>query len=237
MPQFTIGPDTMSADACSQCCCLEAHARPGETAPWRINFAPWVATIQGRGLVPSTEIDVALLSPAQATVGGNPAPVVTAPTFNGTRNASIVGDLADSADDADTLTFAKVPLYGPNHGVLTLDADGSFNYAPTVGFVGYDEFYFTVSDGVNKPVMERAVLIVSEPNPAPALPTPPARPRLFIDPQRIRVSSPFLEFALTVDPATPVGSTWRMTVRQAVLDCDGYAFHRVTCFDVIVGKC
>lgn len=56
------------------------------------------------------------------------------------------GVLANDIDlDHDSLSV--VLEVGPNHGTLSLDADGSFNYSPNAGFSGSDSFTYRVSDG------------------------------------------------------------------------------------------
>ena len=43
----------------------------------------------------------------------------------------------------------------PGHGTVTLNADGSFNYAPAPDYSGYDSFTYTASDGLrtSRPAM------------------------------------------------------------------------------------
>jgi hypothetical protein len=48
--------------------------------------------------------------------------------------------------DGDVLSV--VLISGPAHGVLMLNADGSFSYTPTGTFSGTDSFQYAVSDGV-----------------------------------------------------------------------------------------
>ncbi|HUT10052.1 MAG TPA: ELWxxDGT repeat protein, partial [Thermoguttaceae bacterium] len=57
------------------------------------------------------------------------------------------GVLANDTDaDGDVLTAT---LAGPaTHGMVTLDADGSFGYTPDAHFSGTDSFTYTLSDGV-----------------------------------------------------------------------------------------
>jgi VCBS repeat-containing protein len=56
------------------------------------------------------------------------------------------GDLAPFVSDDDTELFFEM-LSGPQHGALTLSADGSFAYLPEQGFRGQDAFVFRVGDG------------------------------------------------------------------------------------------
>ncbi|MDG1570684.1 cadherin-like domain-containing protein [Robiginitalea sp. M366] len=49
-------------------------------------------------------------------------------------------------DPADPLTVNTVPISGPAHGTLLLNADGSFTYAPDTGYYGTDAFTYEVCD-------------------------------------------------------------------------------------------
>jgi formylglycine-generating enzyme required for sulfatase activity len=56
------------------------------------------------------------------------------------------GVLANDSDaNGDWLTTSLVS--DPDHGTLTLSADGSFTYTPSAGFTGTDSFSYRVSDG------------------------------------------------------------------------------------------
>ncbi|HET9417057.1 MAG TPA: Ig-like domain-containing protein [Candidatus Limnocylindria bacterium] len=58
------------------------------------------------------------------------------------------GVLGNDADaDGDTLTAVEVS--GPSHGSLTLNADGSFTYAPDLLYLGPDSFDYCASDGID----------------------------------------------------------------------------------------
>ncbi len=54
------------------------------------------------------------------------------------------------ANDVDypTETLTATWDSGPSHGSLTFNADGSFSYTPNAGFVGEDDFTYSVSDGL-----------------------------------------------------------------------------------------
>ena len=49
--------------------------------------------------------------------------------------------------DPDGNSLIVVPLSGPTHGTLTLNANGSFAYAPAANFYGTDSFTYRASDG------------------------------------------------------------------------------------------
>ncbi len=52
--------------------------------------------------------------------------------------------------DFEHQALSAVLVTGPAHGSLTLNANGSFAYTPTNGFVGADSFVYRASDGVNQ---------------------------------------------------------------------------------------
>lgn len=63
----------------------------------------------------------------------------------------------DSDSDSDTITAAL--LVGPTHGSLTLNADGSFTYAPDPDYFGADSFTYHTGDGNS--FSEEAVVSIS----------------------------------------------------------------------------
>jgi VCBS repeat-containing protein len=52
----------------------------------------------------------------------------------------------DKDADGDALTAGLTT--DPSHGILTLNADGSFTYTPATGFTGSDAFTYSASDGI-----------------------------------------------------------------------------------------
>ena len=52
----------------------------------------------------------------------------------------------DSGVDGSTLSAILVAA--PAHGMLILDANGSFTYPPEAGYLGTDSFTYKVNDGV-----------------------------------------------------------------------------------------
>ncbi|MBW8883856.1 MAG: tandem-95 repeat protein, partial [Planctomycetia bacterium] len=59
--------------------------------------------------------------------------------------AAALGVLSNDTD-VDSSTISAIIETGPDHGQLTLNADGSFRYLPTTGFIGVDKFTYRASD-------------------------------------------------------------------------------------------
>jgi len=69
-------------------------------------------------------------------------------SWNRTLQIATPGVLANDSDvNEDALTAVLVAGEGPSNGTLTLNADGSFSYMPTAGFVGTDTFSYQAFDG------------------------------------------------------------------------------------------
>src|SRR5690606_31742 len=136
---------------------------------------------------------------------------------------AVAGDVSTTAADAngDPLSFAHVPLYGPQNGTLSFAPNGAYTYTPKPGFSGFDTFYFTTSDGVNAPVMNKVTVAVNPALPAAPLPAPPAVPLLHAPMDRVTINNPVVSFPVVADPALKPGDIYRMTIRQPAMDCDG----------------
>ena len=81
----------------------------------------------------------------------NDAPVAQADSYSTDEDTPLVvdatGSLLANDSDADGDTLAAALVTGPAHGTLTLNSDGSFNYAPEANFNGSDSFVYQASDG------------------------------------------------------------------------------------------
>ena len=105
------------------------------------------STLEGRALAFEAEVT---FNGTSASLPENNAPVAVADAYttakSTTLNVAAPGVLANDTDaDGDTLTAVKVT--NPAHGTLTLNADGSFTYAPTASYVGNDSFTYNANDG------------------------------------------------------------------------------------------
>src|SRR5439155_1154700 len=80
----------------------------------------------------------------------NDAPVAVNDSYSvnqdSTLNIAAPGALATEPDpDGDGISAVKVS--DPAHGTVTVNADGSFSYTPTAGYVGSDNFTYKANDG------------------------------------------------------------------------------------------
>jgi VCBS repeat-containing protein len=57
------------------------------------------------------------------------------------------GVLANDSDANPAATLTAVPVAGPSHGTVRLNADGSFAYTPAAGFAGTDSFTYMANNG------------------------------------------------------------------------------------------
>ncbi len=113
---------------------------------------------------------------ATVTITVNPvndAPSPAADAYQVEQDSTLTIDAAagvlanDTDADGDTLTVNTTPVVDPEHGTVTLNADGSFTYTPDAGYIGSDSFTYEVTDGT---LTSQAVvtITVEEPNVAPA---------------------------------------------------------------------
>jgi uncharacterized repeat protein (TIGR01451 family) len=103
-------------------------------------------------------------------VGGNNAPMAQADFYTGAEDAVLAvpspGVLGNDSDqDGDSLTAQLVAL--PSHGTLTLNANGSFSYAPTPNYHGPDAFTYRANDGTTNSGLVLVTIEVTPVNDAP----------------------------------------------------------------------
>jgi hypothetical protein len=102
----------------------------------------------------------------------NAAPVAVADAYTTNEGAplnvaapGVVGN--DSDADGDPLTTTR--LDDVDHGTLTLNADGSFDYVPDAGYSGPDAFTYRLGDGRTSSAAATVTIdVVARPNAAPA---------------------------------------------------------------------
>ncbi|CAG0935949.1 hypothetical protein TFLX_04803 [Thermoflexales bacterium] len=100
----------------------------------------------------------------------NDAPIAVNDAYTTTQDTALViaapGVLGNDTDvDSPSLTAIKVS--NPAHGVVTLNADGSFIYTPTLGYYGNDSFTYKANDGALDSNVATVNLTVTHVNHAP----------------------------------------------------------------------
>jgi VCBS repeat-containing protein len=75
----------------------------------------------------------------------NDAPVAQGQSQTTAEDTPLTGQVVATDVDSTTLTYGVVSA--PAHGTLTLNANGSFTYAPAANYNGGDSFTFRASDG------------------------------------------------------------------------------------------
>lgn len=87
-----------------------------------------------------------------AGASGNIPPVATADAYSVNANATLTvaapGVLGNDTDPDNNLPLTAVLVTGPSNGSLTLNANGSFTYAPNLNFAGTDSFTYNARDSL-----------------------------------------------------------------------------------------
>lgn len=247
---------------CNSCCAEYASAIPGETNKWRISYARWLAPIRGRGLCAPTDISWLKLTPNPVA----PFPTVL-PPINTDYSAQIGANTAytgtvvtnAASPQSSPLSYALDGVNPPSNGVVAMNSNGTFIYAPTAGFTGVDQFGFTTSDGINSPVENIFVLGVDtiiashfSPTLPPGVenlsgaesslqvyetPLPPNQGLIYVDPTKVYIRGYYLEFGVTVSPECLIGQLYRMTIAVQAMECDGNFLRHISTYDVLITKC
>jgi len=91
--------------------------------------------------------------------GGTTAPILVTITLTNTPPVAeseaptthmgilLDGTILDNISDADGDPLVTALVTDTEHGILTLDPDGTYNYEPDEGYVGTDSFTYSVADG------------------------------------------------------------------------------------------
>jgi VCBS repeat-containing protein len=102
----------------------------------------------------------------------NRAPTATADAY-GTAEDTVLTVAAPGVlgndSDPDHNPLSAVLVSGPSHGTLTLNADGSFTYAPATNFNGPDSFTYHASDGTLASELATVTLTVTAVNDQPTV--------------------------------------------------------------------
>ena len=77
----------------------------------------------------------------------NTPPKAVDDSATGVEDAVITGNVLDNDTDLEGDELSAALANGPANGMVTVNADGSFEYTPDADFNGSDSFTYTVSDG------------------------------------------------------------------------------------------
>jgi VCBS repeat-containing protein len=103
-------------------------------------------------------------------IGPNQAPVAVADAYTTLEDTALVvtapGVLGND-HDADTPTLSAILVAGPQHGTLTLNANGSFTYTPSANYNGVDSFTYKANDGITDSNTTTVSLTITSVNDVP----------------------------------------------------------------------
>jgi hypothetical protein len=237
MMHFTVETYTPAEAACRKCCCEELTLQPGTTTKVSVGYAPWAIPIGQLHCQPQfalEKLDTCVLPVVNNNLPPQFVAGVDMVKFDTGVNVTLNGDLKTKIGDleGDPLTFKMLPLYGPKHGTLLLNTDGTFVYMPQSNYKGQERFYCTVTDSINTPVTFEVMIAVGIDS-GTMVPTPSISVGAPVVDQRYYTVS----FPVTMAPSAQPCDVWRLTVLQAALDCDCQCFTRTDCFDIKVAKC
>lgn len=243
MLYFTADPrdgiSGASGASCNSCCCQTINMRPGETNLMTINYAPWSVPLLG-GISAGTEFDVQLDTSACATdsINGDNPPNNSFYNFTTTVNAAVSGDLnLDAQPAATTHTYRKVALSGPEQGDVSILANGTFTYTPRSDFVGWDTFWYQMTDQHGRTKVRSVVIKVGDATGAEPVTSKSDLP--YINRAKIMVNKDqhTISFAMQMPYTCEPCHVYRMTIKQPAQDCNLNLFHHFSCFDIRCKDC
>ncbi|MCA9169716.1 MAG: tandem-95 repeat protein, partial [Planctomycetales bacterium] len=100
----------------------------------------------------------------------NDAPVAVDDSFTIDEDSPLsvaTAGLLGNDFDVDSSPLTASLQVGPNHGTLTLNADGSFNYAPAPNYFGTDSFTYVANDGTLNSNVATVNITINAVNDAP----------------------------------------------------------------------
>lgn len=150
-----------------------AHGTLTLNSDGSLNYTP-EANFTGEDSFVYSASDSSLTSEATVTITVNPlndAPSAAADEYSTDEDTALHVDASgvlsnDSDPDGDSLTATLVS--GPANGTLTLNADGSFDYAPGSNFNGDDSFVYTAGDSISASAETTVTIHVAPVNDSPA---------------------------------------------------------------------
>lgn len=111
---------------------------------------------------------VSNLATARITVTAvNDAPVLAGDSLSLAEDTSLVIDPLKNATDIEGNTLTAAIVAGPQHGSLSVNADGTFSYRANANFNGTDSFTYKVNDGALNSNLATVNLTITAVNDAP----------------------------------------------------------------------
>lgn len=129
-----------------------------------------VTVDDGHGGTASQNVTITLTGTSDAV---NTAPVAAADSYSTNEDtpltvAAAAGVLSNDTD-AEGSPLSAALVSGPAHGTFSLNADGSFTYAPDANYSGTDSFTYKASDGDLSSNLATVNLTVNAVNDAPSI--------------------------------------------------------------------
>lgn len=112
-------------------------------------------------------LDSGLSQMTITVLGINDAPVVAAASISGDEDTTLQGQLTGQDVEDDPLSFALVAQAA--HGLVTVNADGSFSYVPNLNFNGTDSFTYKANDQQRDSNVATVSITVDAVNDAPTV--------------------------------------------------------------------
>jgi N,N-dimethylformamidase beta subunit-like protein/uncharacterized protein DUF4082/Big-like domain-containing protein len=143
-----------------------AHGAVALLSSGAVTYTP-AAGFSGTDVFTYTLTDGLLSATGTVTMTVEGAPVANNDSYTVNENSvlTVSGASRITANDSGSALTATV-VTGPTHGVLTLNADGSFTYTPAANFVGADSFTYQVQNGSgqisNNATVNISVLFVNQ---------------------------------------------------------------------------
>ncbi len=89
----------------------------------------------------------------------NDAPIALDDFTTTSENVVLNGSVIPNDSDVDDISLTWTLDGGPNNGLVTFNADGSYSYTPDLNYNGYDTIYYTVCDAAS--LCDQAVVLIA----------------------------------------------------------------------------
>lgn len=219
--------------SCNICCSENASVRPGETNLITINYRNWAAPLLGKGLAKQTLVAVSDNMNSDSELG---VPTVSNNYIHTIQATPVNIDML--SDDA--VKYEILSLYGLEHGSVTHTSpnDNTIIYVPAADYTGYDHIWYRVTNLNDKKNIGQIIVSVDEsdgkknPDISFIAPVTIHNSRIKVDCKNYLVSIPY-----SISPAARIDDIYRITIRQAALDCDCNQFWHEFYLDLTIGKC